>query len=152
MDWVLLQLVHAHSELVAANLPGPWGTQLTQATVNVFMASVNAIDAICADHAERTDKYKLGPGRTVTRGGTAELSPQGFLIFQAIKHRESVPLGELMRPAHDDAIWKERYNQDDRHKNGKIRMAIGRLGGNMSEAGVNISLRVSPPDLIVTYR
>jgi hypothetical protein len=99
------------------------------------------------------DKYKLGPGRRVTRNGqNAELSPKEFLIVQAIKFRESVPLGELMRPSHDDAIWQERYSQDDRQQTDKIRKAISRLDGKLSEAGVSISLRVSPPDLIVTYR
>jgi hypothetical protein len=99
-----------------------------------------------------TDRYQLGPGRTVTRGERAELSTKEFSIFTLIKQRDSVPLGELMRPAHDDAVWPERYNQDDKQQREKIQKAISRLDGKLTTAGVKISLRVSPPDLIVKYQ
>jgi len=97
-------------------------------------------------------KYKLGPGRTVTRNGMADLSKQEFNIFMAIKERDSVPLGELMRPAHDDAIWKERFDQDDDKKVQKIQKAISRLNNKLTVGNVTISIDVSGADLLITYR
>ena len=70
----------------------------------------------------------------------------------AIKQRNSVPIGELMRLNSDDAVWQESYQQDDETKTNKIRKAISRLDGKFSVAGVNFSLQLRPPDLIVTYR
>jgi hypothetical protein len=106
-----------------------------------------------ANQQSEDAKYRLGPGRTVTRGGMADLTKLEFAIMSLLKGRAVVPLGELMRPAHDDAVWKERFNQNDRRKMKKIRERIYNLNTKLLEASpsVKISLDISGTDLLVTY-
>jgi hypothetical protein len=95
-------------------------------------------------------RFKLGPGREITRGGTAELTRDQFNIMRRFDEGTVNAVGvKCFMHAGDGAVWPDTWRRSERQRDA-IEKALQRLNTRLLDEGVMLEVKLKEEDLILT--